>query len=59
MSDQKYEDKYTYLGKMLSECSREELYRCIEWLGNIQREHFANARATALGRLELIRRGEQ
>lgn len=50
-----FEDESTYLGKQLSKCSREELYDCIKHLSDIQREYFSNAKAIALGRLELIR----
>jgi hypothetical protein len=47
-------------GKTLEECSREELYECIEKLGRVCKDHYSplSMRARALGKVEMIKRGE-
>jgi hypothetical protein len=55
-----FETSTTYLGKPLNLCSREELIKCLELTVSYRNQLFdpKNVRALALGKIEMMKRGE-
>jgi len=50
---------FFWLGKPISECSRDELIDMIKWLAKFRNDYFNNSRAIALGKVEMWKRGER
>lgn len=48
-------------GKLLTECTKEELIQCIKTIGYVWAERYSHEgiRANALGKVEMLKRGER